>query len=204
MILGLTSDKYDIAKVYDLASTILAQKLSQIHGVGQVFAGGGATPAVRVEINPKKLESFGLSLGNVQGVLSLQNAHQPRGQLTDGRRQYDILTNDQISHAADYQPLIVGYHNGAAVRLSDVADVIDSARTPHRRLHRRRRSVSVIIFRQPDANIIDTVDRIKAQLPFLEAAMPSGIKTTLVMDRTTTIRASVSTSSAPWSAPSSW
>ena len=194
MILGLTSNKYDITKVYDLASTILTQKLSQINGVGQVFAGGGATPSVRVEVDPKKLESFGLTLGNVQGVLSLQNAHEPRGQLTDGRRQYDILTNDQISHASDYQPLIVGFHNGAAVRLSDVADVVDSAQELRTAGYTDGvRSVSVIIFRQPDANIIGTVDRIKAQLPFLEAAMPSGIKTTLVLDRTTTIRASVST-----------
>ena len=194
MILGLTSDKYDITKVYDLASTILTQKLSQINGVGQVFAGGGATPSVRVEIDPKKLESFGLTLGNVQGILSLQNAHEPRGQLIDGRRQYDILTNDQISHASDYQPLIVGYHNGAAVRLSDVAYVYDGAQALRTAGYTDGvRSVSVIIFRQPNANIIDTVDRIKAQLPFLEAAMPSGIKTTLVMDRTTTIRASVFT-----------
>jgi multidrug efflux pump len=194
MILGLTSDKYDVTKVYDIASTILTQKLSQINGVGQVFAGGGATPSVRVEIDPKKLESFGLTLGNVQGVLSLQNAHEPRGQLTYGGRQYDILTNDQISHASDYQPLIVGYHNGAAVRLSDVAYVYDGAQEVRTGGYTDGvRSVSVIIFRQPNANIIDTVDRIKAQLPFLEAAMPQGIKTTLVMDRTTTIRASVFT-----------
>ncbi|HTX75210.1 MAG TPA: efflux RND transporter permease subunit [Terracidiphilus sp.] len=194
MILGLTSNKYDITKVYDLASTILTQKLSQINGVGQVFAGGGATPSVRVEVDPKKLESFGLTLGNVQGVLSLQNAHEPRGQLTDGNRQYDIITNDQISHAAEYKPLIVGYHNGAAIRLSDVADVIDSTQELRTAGYTDGvRSVSVIIFRQPNANIIDTVDRIKAQLPFLEATLPKGIVTTIVMDRTTTIRASVET-----------
>ena len=194
MILGLTSDKYDVTKVYDLASTVLTQKLSQIDGVGQVFAGGGATPSVRVEVDPKKLESFGLTLSSVQGVLSLQNAHSPRGQLSDGQTTEDILTNDQISSAAQYRPLIVGYHNGAAVRLSDVADVEDSAQDLRTAgFTDGERSVSVIIFRQPGANIIDTVDRIKAQMPFLEAVLPKGITTTLVMDRTTTIRASVST-----------
>jgi len=194
MILGLTSDKYDVTKVYDLASTVLTQKLSQIDGVGQVFAGGGATPAVRVEVDPKKLESFGLTLSSVQGVLSLQNAHSPRGQLSDGHTTEDILTNDQIEHAAQYRPLVVGYHNGAAVRLSDVADVVDSAQDLRTAgFTDGEHSVSVIIFRQPGANIIDTVDRIKAQLPFLEAVMPQGIETTMVMDRTTTIRASVST-----------
>jgi multidrug efflux pump len=194
MILGLTSDKYDITKVYDLASTILIQKLSQIDGVGQAFAGGGATPSVRVEIDPRKLESFGLTIGNVQGVLSLQNAHEPRGQITYGGRQYDILTNDQISQAVDYRPLIVGYHNGAAVRLSDVADVYDGTSNLRTGGYTDGvRAVSVFIFRQPNANIIDTVDRVKAQLPFLEATLPKGIKTTIVLDRTTTIRASVYT-----------
>jgi multidrug efflux pump len=194
MILGLTSDKYDVTKVYDLASTVLTQKLSQINGVGQVFAGGGATPSVRVEVDPMKLQSFGLTLGSVQSVLSLQNAHSPRGQLADGRYTADIITNDQISLAEDYKPLIVGYRNGAAVRLMDVADVVDSAQDLRTAGYTDGvKSVSVIIFRQPGANIIDTVDRIKDQLPFLEAVMPQGIKTTIVMDRTTTIRASVQT-----------
>ena len=194
MILGLTSDKYDVTKVYDLASTVLTQKLSQINGVGQVFAGGGATPSVRVEVDPKKLESFGLTMSSVQSVLSLQNSHEPRGQLADGERTADIITNDQIATANEYKPLIVGYHRGAAVRLTDVADVVDGAQDLRTGGYTDGvKSVSVIIFRQPGANIIDTVDRIKAQLPFLEAVMPQGIKTTLVMDRTTTIRASVST-----------
>ncbi|HWE86421.1 MAG TPA: efflux RND transporter permease subunit [Terracidiphilus sp.] len=192
MILSLNSTKYDVPKVYDLASTILEQKLSQIQGVGQVGVGGGATPSVRVEVDPKKLESFGLTLGSVQGILSLQNSHSPRGQLSDGNRQYDILTNDQISRAADYRPLIIGYHNGAAVRLQDVADVVDSSQSLRTAGYSDGiKSVSVIIFRQPGANIIDTVDRIRTQLPFLEAAMPQGIHTVVVMDRTTTIRASV-------------
>ncbi len=166
MLLGLTSDKYDVTKIYDLASTILVQKLSQIQGVGQVFAGGGAAPAVRVEVNPNKLESFGLTLGNVQSVLSLQNSHSPRGQLSDNGVSEDIITNDQISQAADYRPLIMGYHNGAAVRLQDVADVVDSTQNLRTAGYLDgHRAIFIIIFRQPGANIIETVDRVKAQLP---------------------------------------
>ncbi len=192
MILAMTSKQYNITKVYDLASTILEQKLSQIQGVGQVFVGGGATPSVRVEVDPMKLESYGLTLSNVQSVLSLQNADDPRGQLANGQTTEDIITNDQISRADDYKPLIVGYHNGLAVRLSDVADVIDSTQNIRTAGYTDgTRAVTVIIFRQPGANIIDTNDRIKAQLPFLTAALPKGITTTLVMDRTVTIRASV-------------
>jgi multidrug efflux pump len=193
MILGLTSTKYDVTKVYDLASTILEQKLSQINGVGQVFVGGGATPSVRVEVDPTKLESFGLTLGSVQSVLSLQNSHEPRGQLSDGAVKADIITNDQISRAGQYAPLIVGYHNGEAVRLSDVAGVYNSTQNIRTAGYMDgTRAVFVIIFRQPGANIIQTVDSITQQLPFLEAVLPQGIKTTIVLDRTNTIRASVS------------
>ena len=194
MIISLTSDKYEVTKLYDLASTILEQKLSQIQGVGQVGVGGGATPSVRVEVNPTKLESFGLTLASVRSVLSLQNSHEPRGQLSNNGLSEDILTNDQISTAADYQPLIVGYHNGEAVRLSDVAGVEDSAQNLRAAGYADgTKGVVLVIFRQPGANIIQTVDRVKAQLPFLEAVMPQGIKTTVMMDRTTTIRASVDT-----------
>ncbi len=194
MLISLTSNKYPVTKVYDLASTILEQKVSQIQGVGQVGVQGGATPAVRVEVNPTKLESFGLTLGSIQSVLSLQNSHEPRGQLSDNGISRDIITNDQISTAADYRPLIVGTHNGAAVRLSDVADVEDSTGNLRTAGYSDGvRAVSVVIFRQPGANIIQTVDRIKAQLPFLEAVLPQGITSTIVLDRTTTIRASVIT-----------
>ena len=157
-------------------------------------SGSAAAPPLRFGSKsiPKSSSRFGLTLGSVQGILSLQNSHSPRGQLSDGNRQYDILTNDQISNAADYRPLIIGYHNGAAIRLQDVADVVDSSQSLRTAGYSDGiRSVSVIIFRQPGANIIDTVDRIRSQLPFLEAAMPQGIHTTVVMDRTTTIRASV-------------
>src|ERR1700722_3843110 len=126
MIIGLTSDKYGPDKLYDEASTIVQQKLSQIQGVGQVNPGGGALPSVRVEVNPTKLASLGMTMANVQSVLSIQNSNLAKGQITNGDISADIVANDQISHAEDYKPIIVGYHNGTAVRLSDVADVVDS------------------------------------------------------------------------------
>jgi multidrug efflux pump len=193
MILGLTSDKFGPAKLYDEASTVLEQKLSQIQGVGQVTVGGGALPSVRVEANPTQLASYGLTLANLQSVLSLQNADLAKGQITDGDVTADILANDQISLAADYKPLVVGYKNGTAVHLSDVAEVVDSVQNLRAAGYLNgKRSVTVIIFRQPGANIIDTVDRITAQLPSIKASIPLGIDTTIVLDRTTTIRASVS------------
>jgi multidrug efflux pump len=193
MILGLTSDRYGPDKLYDTASTVIVQKLSQIQGVGQVSPGGGALPSVRVEANPTQLASYGISLANVQSVLSLQNADLAKGQISNGVQTADILANDQISHAADYKPLVVGFNNGAAVHLSDVAEVTDSVQNVRAAGYLNgKRAVMIIIFRQPGANIIDTVDRIRAQLPFIEATIPLGIDTTIVLDRTTTIRASVS------------
>jgi multidrug efflux pump len=193
MILGLTSDKYGPDKLYDEASTVLEQKLSQIQGVGQVTVGGGALPSVRVDANPTQLASYGLTLANLQSALSLQNSDLAKGQITDGITTADILANDQISHAADYKPLVVGFKNGAAVHLSDVAQVTDSVQNIRAAGYLNgKRSVTVIIFRQPGANIINTVDRIVAQLPSIQASIPLGINTTIVLDRTTTIRASVS------------
>ncbi|MGA7831046.1 MAG: efflux RND transporter permease subunit [Terracidiphilus sp.] len=193
MILGLTSDKYDKPTLYDEASSVIAQKLSQIAGVGQVSVGGGAGPSVRVEVNPTLLNSHGLTLQNIQSVLSQQNAHEPAGQITDGDTTADIVTNDQISHADEYKPLIVGYKSGAAIRLADVADVSDGAQNIRAAGYLNGTpSITVMIFRQPGANIIQTVDRIRSELPAIEASIPQGIKTTIVLDRTTTIRASVS------------
>ncbi|MGO8818711.1 MAG: efflux RND transporter permease subunit [Terriglobia bacterium] len=192
MILGLTSDKFGPDKLYDEASTVLEQKLSQIQGVGQVSVGGGALPSVRVDANPTQLASYGLTLSNLQSVLSLQNSDLAKGQISDGIVTADIIANDQISKAADYKPLIVGFHNGAAVHLSDVADVTDSVANVRAAGYLNgKRSVTVIIFRQPGANIIGTVDRIRSQLPSIQATIPFGIDTTIVLDRTTTIRASV-------------
>jgi multidrug efflux pump len=192
MILGLTSDKYGPAKIYDVASTIMEQKLSQVQGVGQVNAGGGALPSVRVDANPTQLASYGLTLANLQSVLSLQNADQPKGQISNGIVTADIIANDQISLAADYKPLVVGYSHGAAVHLSDVADVADSVQNIRTGgFLNGKRAVMLIIFRQPGANIIQTVDAIKQQLPSLKASIPLGIDLTMVLDRTTTIRASI-------------
>src|ERR1700723_3588461 len=192
MILGLTSDKFGPDKLYDEASTVVEQKLSQIQGVGQVTVGGGALPSVRVDANPTQLASYGLTLANLQSVLSLQNSDLAKGQISDGNVTADILANDQISHADDYKPLIVGYKNGAAIHLSDVADVTDSVQNVRAAGYLNgKRSVTVIIFRQPGANIISTVDAVRRQLPFIEATIPLGIDTTVVLDRTITIRASV-------------
>ncbi|HEY1904227.1 MAG TPA: efflux RND transporter permease subunit [Terracidiphilus sp.] len=192
MILGLTSDKYDKPTLYDDASSIIAQKLSQLEGVGQVYVGGGAGPSVRVEVNPTRLNSYGLTMQSIQSMLSQQNVHEATGQLTEGNRTADIITNDQMHQAEEYKPLVIGYHNGAAVRLEDVADVSNGAQNIRTAGYLNGvPSVTVIIFRQPGANIIETNDRIRAELPSVEASIPQGIKTTIVLDRTTTIRASV-------------
>jgi multidrug efflux pump len=192
MILGLTSDKYGPDQLYDEASTVMQQKLSQLSGVGQVTVGGGALPSVRVEVDPAKLYSMGLTMQSLQSVLQLQNSDLARGQITDGVTTADIVANGQISHAVDYKPIIVGYNNGAAVHLSDVADVIDSVQNVRVAGYLNgKRAVVLIVFRQPGANIIDTVDGIRAELPSIQASIPNGMDTTIVLDRTTTIRASV-------------
>ena len=194
MLIGLTSNIYGPDKLYDVASTIMVQKISQIEGVGQATAGGGALPSVRVEVDPTKLASYGLTMADLQSVLRLQNTNLARGQISDGTTTADIVVNGQISHAEDYKPIVVGYKNGGAVRLSDVADVVDSVQNVLTGGYLNgERSVTLIVFRQPDANIIDTVDRVKAQLPSLKASIPSGIDITVAMDRTTTIQASVHT-----------
>jgi multidrug efflux pump len=149
---------------------------------------------VRVEVNPTKLSSLGLTMANLQSVLSIQNSDLAKGQITNGDISADIVANDQISHAEEYKPIIVGYNNGAAVRLSDVADVVDSTQNLRAAGYLNgKRAVTLIVFRQPGANIIDTVDRIREALPSVEASIPKGIDTTIVLDRTTTIRASVDT-----------
>jgi multidrug efflux pump len=192
MIVGLTSDIYDRGKLYDEASTIVQQKLSQIQGVGQVSTGGGALPSVRVDVNPTQLNRYGFTLASIQSMLSLQNAHQARGQLANDVQTADIITNDQIQHADDYKPLILGYKNGVAVRLSDVAAVTDSVQNIRSAGYLNGKpAVLLIIFRQPGANIIQTVDNIDRELPSIKASIPRDIQTTIVLDRTTTIRASV-------------
>jgi multidrug efflux pump len=193
MILALTSDVYDRGAMYDSASTIISQRLSQIQGVGQVSVGGSSLPAVRVEINPTQLNSYGLGLQDVAAMLSSQNANKPKGQISDDRGTADITTNDQLLKAQYYKDLVVGYHNGAAVKLSDFADVQDSVENLRTTgFVNGKPGVLLIIFRQPGANIIDTVDRIREAIPSLKASIPAAMDFTVMLDRTTTIRASVS------------
>ncbi|WP_158786251.1 efflux RND transporter permease subunit [Granulicella sp. L46] len=192
MVIGLQSDVYDVPAMYDEASTVIEQRISQISGVGQVSAVGASLPAVRVELNPQQLNSYGIGLPAVQQVIAGQNADIAKGQLSNGNTTADILTNDQISKAALYRPLVVGYHNGGAVRLQDVADVIDSQQSVRQAGYLNGKpSVDLIIFRQPGANIITTVDAIKAALPSLQASIPAGMHIFTILDRTLTIRASV-------------
>jgi len=192
LILGLQSDVYDIPALYDEASTVIEQRISQITGVGQVNPVGASLPAVRVELNPNQLASYGISLPAVQAVIAGQNSNLAKGQLSDGGATSDILANDQISKAEVYKPLIVGYHNGGAVRLQDVADIVDSQQTIRQAgFLNGKPSVNLIIFRQPGANIITTVDAIKAAIPSLQATIPKGQHIITVLDRTLTIRASV-------------
>ncbi|MGD0212901.1 MAG: multidrug efflux RND transporter permease subunit [Terriglobales bacterium] len=192
MILALTSSVYDRGVLYDAASTIMQQRLSQIEGVGQVTVGGSSLPGVRVDVNPTQLNSYGLGLQDVASMLSQQNANSPKGQIMDGATIADVTTNDQLLKAVNYMPLVVGYHNGAAVKLSDVATVTDSTENIRAAgFVNGKTAVLIIVFRQPGANIIDTVDRIRAAIPSLRASIPSAIDTEIVLDRTLTIRASV-------------
>jgi multidrug efflux pump len=192
MILTLTSPTMTQGQMYDAASTILAQKLSQIEGVGQVSVGGSSLPAVRVELNPVALNKYQIDVETVRTVLASANANRPKGTVEDGDRHWQIYANDQAKTAAEYLPLIVAYRNGNAVRLSDVADVVDSVQDLRNAgMANGKPSVLVIINRQPNANIIETVDRIMALMPTLRASIPPAITLTPAMDRTTTIRASL-------------
>jgi len=192
LIIALTSDLVGTGQMYDAASTILQQKLSQVEGVGQVFVGGSSLPAVRVDLNPTALNKYGISLENMRGVLTSTNINRPKGQLADEMRTWEIQTNDQLHTAEQYRPLIVAYRAGAPVRLPDVANVEDSVEDLRvAGLVNGSPAVMVVVFRQPDANIIDTVDRVRSLLPQLEAAMPGGVKLTIVQDRTPPIRGSL-------------
>jgi len=192
MILALTSDKLAPPQLYDAASTILMQRISQIRGVGQVMVGGSSAPAVRVELNPTQVNHYGLSLESVRSVLSAQTANQAKGSFSDREHNWLITANDQLLHAVDYEPILLKYQNGDAVRLKDVATVTDSVQTVRSLgLANGQHAALLIIFRQPGANIIDTVDAIKASLPQLNAAIDPSIRLTVTLDQTITIRASV-------------
>ncbi len=192
VILALTSDIVGRARMYDLASSILQQKLSQVPGVGRVIVGGGALPAVRVEVNPTVLNGYGLSLEDVRAVLSTANANRPKGEIVDNGRAWTLNTTDQLLQAADYKPVIISYRQGAAVRLADVADVVDASEDIRNNgVVNGKPAILLLVWRQPGANIIDTVDRVRAILPQLQAAIPPTVALVDAVDRTTTIRASV-------------
>ncbi len=192
MILALTSDLVTLPKMYDAADSILAQKLSQVEGVGQVFVGGGARPAVRAELNPTLLNKLGLGLDTVRTALGAANANRPKGEVAGPENAWTIAANDQIFRADQYRNLIVASHDGATVRLADVADVQDSVEDIRVvGLANGKPAVLVIVFRQPGANIIGTVDRVRAELPLLKSSISPAIDLKVVMDRTTTVRASV-------------
>ena len=192
MILSLTSETMSRAQMYDAASTILAQKISQIEGIGQVIVGGASLPAVRVELDPPKLTSLGISPDEVRAAIVTTNANRPKGSIEDDTRHWQILANDQAKRAADYIPVIVAWRNGAPVRIGDVAEVVDSQQDLRNAgLVNGQPSVSMILFRQPGANIIETVDRVNALLPGLRASIPGAIDLKVVMDRTPTIRSAL-------------
>ena len=191
-ILALTSNVLDRGAIYDAASTVLAQKVSQITGVGEVFTGGSSLPAVRVELNPYALNKYDIGLEDVRSVLSGANADTPKGFFSDGRRTYELDANDQIFKATDYAPLLVAYRNGYPVRISDVGQVLDAVEDVRTAgFVNGKAAVLMIIFKQPGANVIDTVNQIRAALPQLEAAIPASIHVRSIMDQTVTIRASV-------------
>jgi multidrug efflux pump len=193
LILAMTSKTLTQGQIYDAASNVLQQQLSQISGIGQVIIGGSALPAVRVELDPQALFKYGIGLEDVRAALAAANANSPKGTIDDGDSRFQIYTNDQSTKAADYTPLIIAYRNGAAVKLSDVATVTDSVEDVRNLgLSNGEPSVLVIVFRQPGANIIDTIDSVKAELPQLEAAMPADVNVTIAIDRSTTIRQSLS------------
>jgi multidrug efflux pump len=191
-IIALTSDKLSAAALYDAASTILAQKLSQIRGVGQVIVGGSSSPAVRIDVNPTQLNAYGLQLEDVRSAVASETANEAKGGFSGPKRRTLIGLNDQLLRAADYRPLIITYRNGAPVMLTDVAKVSDSVQTVRSLgLMNGKPAALIIVFRQPGANIISTVDAIKAALPQLHAAISPEIALTIGLDQTVTIRASV-------------
>ena len=192
LILALTSDSYSRGQMYDMASTFLAQRLSQVDGVGQVTIGGGALPAVRVELQPDQLASHGLSLEDVRLAIVGNNAHRPKGMVEDEHQAWQIEANDQAKIAADYAPLILRYRDGRAVRLQDVAEVKDSVQDVRTDgISQGKPAVLLVLNQQPGANVIEAVDKVRQVLPMLEQTLPKGVAMTVVSDRTPTIRASL-------------
>jgi multidrug efflux pump len=192
LLLGLTSDTQTVPQMYDVADSILAQKLSQVNGVGQVFVWGSAQPAVRAEVNPTLLNKLGVGLDTVRNSLNAANANTAKGQVSDTSRSFSFTDTDQLFTADQYRPLIVAYNNGGAVRLGDVAVVEDSlADVRNLGLVNGKPGIIMPVFRQPGANIIETVDRVRALMPYLQSSISPAIRLSVVSDRTTSVRASV-------------
>ncbi|MDF7628698.1 multidrug efflux RND transporter permease subunit MdtC [Erwiniaceae bacterium L1_55_4] len=192
MILTLTSDIYNPGQLYDYASTQLAQKLSQIQGVGDVTVGGSSLPAVRVDLNPQALFNQGVSLDAVRTAISNANQRRPQGAIDDVQQRWQVRTNDELQTASEYQPLVVHYSNGAAVRLSDVANVQDSVQDVRNAgMTNGKPAVLLVVRKSPDANIIETVDRIRSEMPLLHEVIPAAIDLQITQDRSPTIRASL-------------
>ena len=192
VILGLSSDILQASRLYDIANSIIAQKLSQVDGVGAVSIDGSALPAVRIEINPQVLAGFHLSLEDIRTALSQVNSNEPKGEISDGRLRWSLHDNDQLFDADHYLALVIAYRNGAPVRLGDIANIVDSVEDIHQAgLVNDKPSVMLVIFRQPGANIVGTADRIRATLPLLRASIPASVNLVVTADRTITIRASV-------------
>ncbi len=192
LILALTSSSLGKGAMYDAASTIIAQKLAQVEGVGQVTVGGSSLPGVRLELEPPLLNQYGIGLEQVRSAVAATNTNTPKGFLSNGHQRWEIGANDQLLHAVDYAPLIVAYHNGAPVRLRDVGAAVDSVEDIRSAGYvNGKPAVMVIVFRQPGANILRAVDGVRAALPQVSAAIPRGIDVRVVIDQTTTIRASV-------------
>jgi hydrophobe/amphiphile efflux-1 (HAE1) family protein len=192
LLLALNSDILPISKIYDVCDSILAQKISQVDGVGQVFVGGGAKPAVRVDVNPLALAHYGIGLDDVRAAMQNANANVPTGEVADANGRWVISASDQLFKADQYRPLLVAYRKGNPVRLGDIADVQDSVEDVKAGgLANGKRSVLLVISRQPGANIIGTVDRVLALMPELRASISPSINLFVLVDRTTTIRASV-------------
>ncbi len=192
LIIALTSDSKSTGQMYDLASSILQQRLSRVEGVGQVFVGGSSLPAVRVELNPQALSRHNVGLEDVRATIAATNVRRPTGRLVDGDTVRQIDTDDQLRRAEQYRPIIVAWENGSPLRLDDVADVRDSVEDLRAGgMSNGKPAVLVVIFRSPGANVIATVDRVRAALPQLEASLPADVKAAVVLDRTPTIRASL-------------
>ncbi len=192
LIMSLTSDIANTAEMYDVASSVLQQKLAQVSGVGQVFVGGSSLPAVRVELNPTVVNKYGIGLEQIRTVLANANANRPKGELASSGTTWQIRTTDQLLKAKEYMPLIVAYQKGAPVRVSDLGEVKDSVEDLRNAgLANGKPAVLLVLFNQPGANIIETVDRVLALLPQLRATLPPAIKLDIMVDRSITIRASI-------------